>query len=306
MRLASVRGGDGLSTAVVEPGGESVALLPAALGSIDDMVRGGPAALEAVRAALPAARRVALADVVLAAPLGRFNRDLLCSGWNYWDHFEESRGRREGQDPGERPEHPTFFTKGPGTVIGPADPIAFDAAVSAKWDYEAELALVIGRAGRSIDEGEALDHVFGYCVANDVSQRDLQRAHGGQWLKGKSIDGTMPLGPWITTADEVPDPQALRIECELNGELMQSASTAQMAFSVARLIAELSFGMTLLPGDVVLTGTPSGIGNARDPQVFLAPGDRLRSRVSGLGELDNLVAEADLAGGARFGALALS
>ena len=212
-------------------------------------------------------------------------------GWNYWDHFEESKGKREGQDPAETPKHPTFFTKGPDTVIGPFDDIAYDPELSKKWDYEAEVALVFGRDGRDIPEDQAWQHVFGFCVANDVSQRDLQRAHGGQWLKGKSIDATMPLGPWITTVDEIADPYALRIQCEVNGERRQNASTGQMAFRFERLIAELSRGMTLRAGDVLLTGTPSGIGNAREPQVFLGDGDVILTHVSGLGTLRNRVAQ---------------
>ncbi|ADB52309.1 fumarylacetoacetate hydrolase family protein [Conexibacter woesei] len=261
--------------------------VPLASGvSVDDVVRG--AAVSTDGAGVP------LADVRLLAPLTRFNRDVLCTGWNYWDHFAESSGKREGQDPADRPRHPTFFTKGPDTVIGPADDVAFDARLSQKWDYEAEVVLVIGRDGRSIPEERAWEHVFGFCVANDVSQRDLQREHGGQWLKGKSIDGTMPLGPWITTADDVPDPHDLRIVCELNGETMQNASTAQVAFRFERLIAELSRGMTLRAGDIVLTGTPSGIGNAREPQVFLDDGDVIVTKVEGLGELRNNVVAVEL------------
>ncbi|HEX5541698.1 MAG TPA: fumarylacetoacetate hydrolase family protein [Micromonospora sp.] len=287
MRLASVLGDEGPRIGVVRDQG--IALLPAALGTVDDVVRGGPAALDAVRAATEAAPVVPLPQVRLGPPLHRFNRDILCTGWNYWDHFEESRGKREGQDPPEPPAHPTFFTKGPDTVIGPYDDIAYDPKISSKWDYEAEIAMVIGRDCRSVDEAEAMSYVFGFCVANDVSQRDLQRAHGGQWLKGKSIDATMPLGPWLTTVDVVPDPADLRIQCELNGALLQDASTAQMAFSYARIIAELSWGMTLRAGDVILTGTPAGIGNAREPQIFLDDGDVVVTRVSGLGELRNHV-----------------
>jgi 2-keto-4-pentenoate hydratase/2-oxohepta-3-ene-1,7-dioic acid hydratase in catechol pathway len=262
--------------------------LPAALGTLDDVVRGGAEALAAAQAAIDGSATTPLDGVRLLAPLTRFNRDVLCTGWNYWDHFYESRGKREGQDV-ERPAHPTFFTKGPDTVIGPTDDIAFDAQLSQKWDYEAEVAIVIGRDGRSIPEEKAWEHVFGYCIANDVSQRDLQRAHGGQWLKGKSIDDTMPLGPWITTADEVADPYDLQITCELNGELLQNASTGQVAFRFERLIAELSRGMTLRAGDVLLTGTPSGIGNAREPQIFLKDGDMVVTKVNGLGELRNNV-----------------
>lgn len=287
MKLASafVDGGWWLG-AVVEDD-TAIALLP---GSLDDVVH-GVAPLAAVRQAAAKAPTRPLSEVRLGPPLRRFNRDILCTGWNYLDHFEESKGKREGQDPVEVPQHPTFFTKGPDTVIGPSDDIGYDPDLSSKWDYEAEVALIIGLDGRDIPEESAWQHVFGFCVANDVSQRDLQRAHGGQWLKGKSIDDTMPLGPWITTLDSVPDPYDLRIRCEVNGELRQDASTAQMAFRFERLIAELSRGMTLRAGDVLLTGTPSGIGNARDPQVFLGDGDLVTTTVSGLGTLRNRVAK---------------
>ncbi|MER7470752.1 fumarylacetoacetate hydrolase family protein [Micromonospora sp. NPDC000018] len=287
MKLASVLTETGRRIGVVD--GDTVAVLPAELGGLDEAIRGGADALEAIRAAARQVAAVPLAEVRLDAPLRRFNRDILCTGWNYWDHFEESRGKREGQDPAERPKHPTFFTKGPDTVVGPYDDIAYDPQLSAKWDYEAEVALVIGADCRSVSEADAMSYVAAFCVANDVSQRDLQRAHGGQWLKGKSIDATMPLGPWLTTVDEVPDPANLRIQCEVNGVVLQDASTGQMAFPFARIIAELSWGMTLRAGDVVLTGTPSGIGNARDPQVFLNNGDLVVTRVEALGELRNRV-----------------
>lgn len=245
-------------------------------------------------AGLDKGARLPLAGASLGAPIRRFRRDVLCTGWNYWDHFEESKGKREGQDV-DRPKAPTFFTKSPDVVIGPRDDIAFDPRISAKWDYEAEIAIVIGKSGRSIPRSRAHEHIFGFCLANDVSQRDLQRRHGGQWLKGKSIDGTMPLGPFVVTPDEIDLPK-VRLQCLLNGELMQNAVAAQMAFPVDELIAELSFGMTLHPGDVLLTGTPSGIGNAREPQIFLKAGDEVVVRAEGLGELRNRLVEHDLAG----------
>ncbi|MCF3142240.1 fumarylacetoacetate hydrolase family protein [Streptomyces platensis] len=295
MKLASATIGGLRRLGVIVADDSAVALLPQSLGTLDDVVRGGPAAMETVRGVTAEGPAIPLADVQLGPPLRRFNRDILCTGWNYWDHFEESKGKREGQDPPEPPKHPTFFTKGPDTVIGPADDIAYDCGLSTKWDYEAEVALIIGRDGRSIPEEHAWLHVFGFCVANDISQRDLQRAHGGQWLKGKSIDATMPLGPWITTTDEIDDPYGLRIQCEVNGEILQDASTKQMAFRFERLIAELSRGMTLRAGDVLLTGTPSGIGNARDPQIFLGEGDVVVTRVSGLGMMRNRLSMAGLA-----------
>ncbi len=282
MKLASVTVDGVRQAGVVDTAEQSITLLPT---TVDDIVRGGSPGADG--AVLP------LADVSLESPLHRFNRDILCTGWNYLDHFEESKGKRDGQGPVSVPERPTFFTKGPDTVIGPTDDIAYDPELSRKWDYEAEIAMVIGRDGRSIPEEKALDHVFGFLVANDVSQRDLQRAHGGQWLKGKSLDATMPLGPWLTTVDSVDDLAALQVQCEVNGELLQNASSAQMAFSFARIIAELSHGMTLRAGDVILTGTPSGVGNAREPQIFLRDGDLVVTRVSGLGELRNTVTLTD-------------
>jgi 2-keto-4-pentenoate hydratase/2-oxohepta-3-ene-1,7-dioic acid hydratase in catechol pathway len=286
VKLASVTVDGVRRAAVVNETDRLVSLLTV---TVDDVVRGAPADVTGAEVR-------PLSEVRLEAPLHRFNRDVLCTGWNYWDHFEESKGKREGQDPVERPLRPTFFTKGPDTVIGPSDDIAYDPAVSQKWDYEAEIAMVVGRDGRSIPEEKALDHVFGFLVANDVSQRDLQRAHGGQWLKGKSLDATMPLGPWLTTVDEIDDLTGLRVQCEVNGVLLQDATSAQMAFSFARIIAELSHGMTLRAGDVVLTGTPSGVGNAREPQLFLRDGDVVVTRVSGLGELRNTVTLTDLGG----------
>ncbi len=270
-------------------------LLPGDAGMVS-LIAAGAEGLARADAALadPSAVRLPRDGLAFLSPIDRFRRDILCTGWNYWDHFEEGKGKREGQDV-PKPTAPTFFTKGPDAVIGPYDPIVHDQRISAKWDYEAEMVVIIGKAGRSIPAERAMDHVWGYCLANDVSQRDLQRRHGGQWLKGKSIDGTMPLGPWLVPATGF-DPYAVRLQCLVNGRVMQDASVAQMAFRIPELIAELSFGMTLQPGDILLTGTPAGVGNARDPQVFLGEGDEVIVRGSGLGELRNRLVAGDLAG----------
>jgi 2-keto-4-pentenoate hydratase/2-oxohepta-3-ene-1,7-dioic acid hydratase in catechol pathway len=296
MKFARMTHAGRIRLSVVE--GEVATLLPEAFDDLVSIIAGGEVALSEVRAACAAkgAERIALNTLELLAPIGRFRRDVLCTGWNYHDHFQEGQGKREGQDAKELPKAPTFFTKAPDTVIGPRDAIAFDAKLSSKWDYEAEVAVIIGKGGRSIPEEEAASHIFGYCLANDVSQRDLQRRHGGQWFKGKSIDRTMPLGPFVVTRDEVGPLGSVRLECLLNGEVMQDARLVQMAFPVERLIAELSFGMTLHPGDVLLTGTPSGVGFARTPPVFLAEGDELVVRATGLGELRNRLEATDLAG----------
>jgi 2,4-diketo-3-deoxy-L-fuconate hydrolase len=275
--------------------GDEIALFPDVAGDLVQFISADPETRKAtVRKALESGERVPAASAQLAAPIRRFRRDVLCTGWNYWDHFEEGRGKREGQDV-DRPKAPTFFSKSPDAVIGPNDAISFDLRISSKWDYEAELAVIIGVGGRSIPKAKAFDHVFGYCLANDISQRDLQRRHGGQWLKGKSIDGTMPLGPVIVTPDELDVPN-IRLQCEVNGQLLQDAVIAQMAFPIEELIAELSFGMTLHPGDVILTGTPSGVGNAREPQIFLQAGDEVVVRGQGMGELRNRIVACDIAG----------
>ncbi len=293
MRFVTVRRPGGTQAGIVD--GEEIALLAAGSGDLVSLIAAEAASrAAAIRTALSTGERLAFAAADVAAPIQRFRRDVLCTGWNYWAHFEESRGKRDGQDV-DRPKAPTFFTKAPDVVIGPRDDIAYDARISRKWDYGAELVVIIGKGGRSIPQARALDHVFGYCLANDVSQRDLQRRHGGQWLKGKSIDATMPLGPVIVTPDELDLPK-IRLQCLLNGDLLQDALVAQMAFPVAELIAELSFGMTLHPGDVLLTGTPSGIGNAREPPIFLKDGDEVVVRAAGLGELRNRLVARDLAG----------
>lgn len=291
MRLATVNVSGTPRVGVID--GELIRLLPADEGDMVALIGRGTSEIERLVQTSPV-DTMPLADAKLMAPIQRFRRDVLCTGWNYWDHFEESRGKREGQDV-DKPAAPTFFTKAPNTVIGPYDDIGLDPHISAKWDYEAEVAIVIGKRCRSVSKAEALDHVFGYFLANDVSQRDLQRRHGGQWLKGKSIDGTMPLGPFIVTGDELDVPE-ITLELSLNGQTMQSAKLKQMAFPIAELIAELSFGMTLEVGDVIITGTPAGIGNAREPAIFLKAGDEMVVSATGLGTLRNRIVAADLHG----------
>jgi 2-keto-4-pentenoate hydratase/2-oxohepta-3-ene-1,7-dioic acid hydratase in catechol pathway len=229
-----------------------------------------------------------LGDLQLLAPLTP-RRNLLCIGWNYRAHFEEGKGMRGAKGPEAPPEHPTLFTKASGAAAGPTDDIPLHEGVTAKLDWEAELAVVIGRRGVDIAEADALDHVFGYMAANDVSARDLQHRHGGQWFKGKSLDRCCPLGPWVVTRDEIPDPQTLDVTCRVNGVVKQSANTQQQMFGVARLISILSQGMTLMPGDVILTGTPEGVGNSRTPPEYLAHGDVMETEIAGIGVLRNRI-----------------
>ncbi len=292
MRIATCRYGDNESIAVIRNG--AAILLPQEYGDMVDIIESGRSALDDIGCYVEShgLTEIAVGDISLLPPVRRFSRDILCTGWNYLDHFHESLGRREGQDV-PLPEAPTFFTKSPHTAIGPYDDIAYDPRISSQWDYEAEVAVVFGKQGRSIPTEEAMDYIWGYCLANDISQRNLQRRHGAQWYKGKSIDQTMPIGPWLVTADEVV-PTDIHLRCFLNGEKMQDASTEQMAFSIPTLIAELSYGMTISAGDILLTGTPSGIGNARTPPVFLQANDEVLVTGSGLGELRNRLVKTDL------------
>ncbi|MBF0302893.1 MAG: fumarylacetoacetate hydrolase family protein [Desulfamplus sp.] len=216
---------------------------------------------------------------------------ILCIGLNYKMHAQET-----GMP---LPEHPVLFMKNPAAVTGPYSDIEIPKSCldPLQVDYEVELGVVIGKTGKNIRKENALDHVFGYTCANDISARRWQKhSGGGQWVRGKSFDTFCPLGPAIITKDEVEDPQKLELICKLNGEVMQKSSTSDMIFSVAELISRLSESMTLLSGTIILTGTPSGVGFARKPQIFLKPGDILESIIIGVGEMKNLVvAEKELA-----------
>jgi 2-keto-4-pentenoate hydratase/2-oxohepta-3-ene-1,7-dioic acid hydratase in catechol pathway len=219
-------------------------------------------------------------DVRLGMPVGGI-RKIVCIGLNYTDHALET-----GNEP---PEEPIAFFKPNTCLTGPNDPIVL-LRNSRHTDWEVELAVVIGKHTKYVDEADALGHVAGYCIANDVSERKFQAKGTGQWILGKSGDTYCPLGPWFVTADEVPDPQNLRLWLDVNGERMQDGTTANMIFGVAHLIHFVSQFMTLEPGDIVLTGTPAGVGVGRDPKVFLKAGDRVQLGIDGLGEQDCVIA----------------
>jgi 2-keto-4-pentenoate hydratase/2-oxohepta-3-ene-1,7-dioic acid hydratase in catechol pathway len=250
-----------------------------------DLIAAGAAALPAARdAASGEASGVQLGNVRLLAPIPRPQRNVVCVGLNYSEHVAESKSVVDATPP----TSPVFFTKPPSTVIGPDAPIPWHANVSIAIDWEVELAVIIGRECRDVTESTALDVVFGYTVANDVTARDLQQKHQ-QWYKGKGLDGFCPLGPVIVTADEIPDPQTLDLSLRVNGVEKQRSNTRFQIFSVARLISEWSAGMTLYPGDILLTGTPSGVGVGRTPPEFLKPGDMVEAEVAGIGVLRNTV-----------------
>jgi acylpyruvate hydrolase len=280
MRIVSFRRNGKISYGLLE-GGEIADLpgldpqLPPALNDALPTLRGY---------APPAATRktVSLSDVTLL-PVIPSPQKIICIGVNYADHAAET-----GQAP---PPYPTVFAKFANTLAASGDPIVLPSA-STMPDYEGELAVVIGRPGRQITEQDALDYVAGYTAFNDVSARDFQ-GHTSQWTMGKSPDTFGPLGLALLTADEIPDPQKLELRTTVNGEVLQQASTADMVFTVRQLIAYLSQTMTLLPGDVIATGTPSGIGAARTPPRFLRPGDTVVISIDDVTELANPVVGED-------------
>ena len=204
---------------------------------------------------------------------------IICVGLNYASHIAEM-GR-------QRPDHPTLFAKYRGALIGPTDDIELPP-VSTAMDWEVELGVVIGRAGRYITEADAVDHIAGYCIVNDVTARDWQR-RTTQFLGGKTFEATTPVGPVLVTPDELfrPDGLGLRVQCEVDGQMMQDGNTADLCFTPAAIVAYVSQIITLLPGDLIATGTPGGVGDGRNPQVYLRPGSVMRTTVEGIGELVN-------------------
>jgi 2-keto-4-pentenoate hydratase/2-oxohepta-3-ene-1,7-dioic acid hydratase in catechol pathway len=252
-------------------------------GDMLGFIEAGEEALKGARRLSEAGQSVPLSQVRLLAPIPRPARNIVCVGLNYAEHAAESRVTQG------LPEHPVYFTKPPSTVIGPEAAIPWHGHVSRRIDWEVELVAVIGRRGRDIPEEQALDYVFGYTVGNDVTARDLQKRHQ-QWYKGKGLDGFCPLGPWIVTADEIPNPQDLRLQLRVNGESKQDARTDDMIFGVAKLISVWSLGMTLEPGDLLMTGTPSGVGFARQPPEYLQPGDVVEAEIDAIGLLRSIVA----------------
>ena len=275
----------------------SVTNAPPLPGSLLELVRQGPAVwrrlsefLEATRSARSTGsqrgRTYPVAEVHLHAPIPRPTKNVFCVGRNYLSHIKEgarARGKAVAVS-----SVPVFFTKPPTSVIGPNDDIPWDRAVTQQVDWEVELGVIIGIGGRNISRQEALAHVFGYTVVNDVSARDLQASHV-QFFKGKSLDGFCPIGPVVITADQFPDPQSTSLTLRVNNVIKQSGNTRDMIFPIDRLIESLSHGLTLEAGDIIATGTPDGVGFARTPPEFLQVGDVMETEVEGIGTMVNRI-----------------
>jgi 2,4-didehydro-3-deoxy-L-rhamnonate hydrolase len=279
----SVAGGrEGLGVATLERWLPAEALLADGPHTMDELLAGGPDRLAALASAADLARidrsGSLLDSTELLAPVRRPGK-VVGIGRNYRDHVDE-----EGSD---RPLAPLIFAKWPSSVIGHRAEIRWDPELATQVDYEAELAVVIGRPARRVAESEALDYVLGYTCLNDVSARDIQFGDG-QWVRGKSLDTFCPMGPALVTTDEVPDPQRLAISCRVGGAIVQEASTAQMYFGVAAIVSYCSQSFRLEPGDVIATGTPGGVGIFRDPPALLGEGDEVAVEIEGIGRLVNV------------------
>jgi len=255
------------------------------------VIDGGAPMLAAIRALAanpPANALLALANVALQAPIPKPRRNVFCVGRNYMDHVAEG-DRTRGITQSEVPKYPQFFTKAADCVIAPGANVPTHEGVTKWLDYEVELVAIIGTAGRDIPKEKALEHVYGWTIGNDVTGRDLQRRHG-QWFKGKSLDRSCPLGPVIVPASDL-NAADLAIGLKLNGEQRQSSRTSKMIFDVTEIIHQLSSGFTLLPGDVIMTGTPEGVGYAMQPPQTMKAGDVMELTIEGIGTLTNTISD---------------
>lgn len=270
---------------------------PSYLSGMQAFIEGGARALNVAKKALRyvegkdpdglmnlrrAGALVKLTQTKLAAPIPWPRKNVILLGVNYREHVEE--GARARSLDLKYPESPVYFTKPATSVIGPLGKVIHHRATE-KLDYEIELAVVMGKRGRDIPKEQVYDYIFGYTICLDMTARDLQRRHG-QWFKGKALDTFCPLGPWIVHKSALPDPQRLRLICRVNGQVMQDGNTRDMIFDIPTTIEALSQGLTLEPGEIVSTGTPSGVGFARVPPFFLKPGDRVEGEVEGIGVLE--------------------
>ena len=289
MKLLMFKADGGRRLGALRPGTEDEIVELSEPADLLELIDAGDAGLAHVRLALSSSRSRShkLADLDLLAPLDPPRGNVIAIGRNYQKHAEET-ALVEGREPAP----PTIFTKAITSLTEPFADIAIDPSVSDKIDWEVELAVVIGKRGANIKRQRGLDHVFGYTVLNDVTARDIQSGWGGQYFKGKSLDRSCPTGPWVITKDEVEHPQALKLFLRVNGVVKQAGSTRDMIYPIEAIIEWVSKGMTLLPGAMIATGTPDGVGFARTPPEFLSPGDVMETEVEGIGLLRNRMVSA--------------
>ena len=274
---------------VLRPGGEDAVVEISGFAEMRSLIDAGDDGLAHVRSALSSSRSKShrIAELELLAPLDQPRGNVIAIGRNYQKHAAET-----AHIDGTEPSPPTVFTKAITSLTEPFADIVIDPSVSDKIDWEVELAILIGKGGANIKRERARDHVFGYTVLNDVTARDIQSTWGGQYFKGKSLDRSCPTGPWVVTKDEIEDPQALNLLLRVNGTVKQEGNTGDMIYPVDAIIEWVSRGMTLLPGTIIASGTPDGVGFARTPPEFLQPGDVMESEVQGIGSLRNRIVAA--------------
>lgn len=297
-RLGALIAGDqilDLQKAQLTYANSAAAEVSAAFESLVSLIEAGEIGIKTAKELVARAEAGGLKDAIskvseaaLLAPIPHPRKNVFCVGRNYIEHVNEGYRARGAE--AKLPEFPQFFTKPQTAVLGAGAPIPLHTGITEKLDYEVELGLVIGRRGTNISEAAALDHIFGFTIINDITARDLQRRHD-QWFKGKALDGSCPMGPWVVLRDDVSNPQSLNITLRVNGEVRQQSNTAHMIFSIERIISELSQGLTLEPGDIVATGTPSGVGYAMEPPKFLKPDDIVTCQIEEIGTLENRVAD---------------
>ncbi len=293
MRLATCKYNDQAHFAVVQA--DSV-LLPATcsdwptelnsmLQVIDDCEQSLQNLRSLVKRAIPE-QWISLSEIELLSPIPRPRQNIMCLGWNYIEHVEETTGN--SLEAPKLPKYPIVFTKAASSMNGPYADIPVDLEVSNKMDWEVELGVIIGRGGKGICRTRALEHVFGYTIINDISARDYQKRHK-QFFIGKSFTGACPMGPWIVTADEIPNPQTLSLQSRVNSQIKQDSNTKFQIFDIATVIESLSQGMMLEPGDIIATGTPSGVGYVRNPPEYLMPGDEVECEIESIGSIRNRI-----------------
>lgn len=293
MRLATCKYNDQAHLAVVQA---DYVLLPATcsdwptelnsmLQVIDDCEQSLQNLRSLVKRAIPE-QWISLSEIELLSPIPRPRQNIMCLGWNYIEHVEETSGN--SLEAPKLPKYPIVFTKAASSMNGPYADIPVDLEVSNKMDWEVELGVIIGRGGKGICRTRALEHVFGYTIINDISARDYQKRHK-QFFIGKSFTGACPMGPWIVTADEIPNPQTLSLQSRVNSQIKQDSNTKFQIFGIATVIESLSQGMMLEPGDIIATGTPSGVGYVRNPPEYLMPGDEVECEIESIGSIRNRI-----------------